>query len=114
MTEDVTLTQLAAEVIQLRQQLETMSQQLDMIYGAVARLADQISSAKPSSPQATPNPQPNPTLSPTAMMDPGNMLDALRQHATQLGLDISTETVEHLKTQTQTGSATDEEPTTTD
>jgi len=101
MTKEVTLAQLAAEMVQLRQQLETMNQRLDMIYGAVTRLTNQASPAQTAPAQTTPPPQPNPTMSAADMMSPDSMLDSLRQHAIQQGLDISTETVDRLKTQIQ-------------
>ncbi len=109
MTEEVTLAQLAAEMAQLRQQMETLSQRLDMIYGAVTRLADQSSPAKATSQATSAGPKSNPAMSPAAMMNPDSMLDTLRQNAVNLGLDVSEETVERLKSQTSTEPATDEQ-----
>ena len=40
MSDEVTLAQLAAEMAQLRRQMEMVNQRLDMIYGAVTRLAE--------------------------------------------------------------------------
>ncbi len=110
MTEEVTLAQLATEMAQLRQQMEAMNQRLDMIYGAVTRLADQTPPAKTAPPQATSKPEPksNPTLSPETMLNPDSMLDSLRQHAVNMGLDVSVETVERLKSPSLTKPAPDE------
>ncbi len=114
MTKDVTLAQLATEMARLRQQVEAMSQRLDMIYGAVTRLADQSAPAQSAPPQTMPgqarsNPQASPAMSAAAMMSPGSMLDALRQHANQLGMDVSVETVERLKRGSQPESSDSEE-----
>jgi hypothetical protein len=108
MAEEITLTQLAAEIAQLRRQIETMNQRLDMIYGAVTRLADQMTPTETPPPRPTKTPQPGPELSATAMMDPGGMLDALHQYAVKAGLDISQETVERLKRGERTEEATGE------
>ncbi len=146
MSTDVTLTQLAADIAQLRQQIEITNQRLDMIYGAVTRLAES-NSARPAGPPSIPpsggeagppsvppgggeeggvghrqniqlsaagTPEgtgnvarEQPTSSPSSstgaplsarmMMDPGSMLDSLRQYALDVGLEIPTETVDHLK-----------------
>jgi hypothetical protein len=112
MSDDVTLAQLAADIAQLRQQIAIVNQRLDMIYGAVTRLAD----AKPAGPSPAAgnaaNPQPRQTevkqqaapssvtdrpLSASMMMEPGGMLEALRQYAVDAGLNISFETVDRLK-----------------
>lgn len=122
MNNEVTLAQLAAEMAQLRQQLDVVNQRLDMIYGAVTRLAE----AKPvaSSPAANnfttsqasfedaeiergpkrPTRENNkfgqePVLSARMMMDPGGMLDSLRHYALNAGLDVSSETVDRLKSE---------------
>ncbi|MFQ5614524.1 MAG: hypothetical protein ACE5H9_20580 [Anaerolineae bacterium] len=109
MTEEITLAQLAAEIAQLRRQLETVNQRLDMIYGAVSRLADQAPPAgtAPSSPPSGPQPGAGP--SPMEIMSPGSMIDALRQRAIQLGLDVSDEAVERLKQQSEAETGSDEE-----
>lgn len=114
MTEETTLAQLAAEVAQLRQQLETMNQRLDMIYGAVTRLADQVSPARATPSQTKSGPQSRPVISPTDMMSPDSMLDSLHQYALQAGLDVPKESVENLKTHTHTVPDPDEESTTSD
>jgi hypothetical protein len=100
MTEEITLAQLAREIAELRRQVETVNQRLDMIYGAVTRLAEQ-GAPRPTTPA-------RPELSVAAMMDPGSMLDALHQFAVQAGLDVSKETVERLKYNPAAGEA--EEP----
>jgi hypothetical protein len=109
MTEEVTLAQLAAEITQLRQQINLINQRLDMIYGAVTRLADQSTPSKSTaSSQSNAEPQAGPKLSATAMMDPGSMLDALRQYAVESGLDIPQEMTERLKEDIPTESTADE------
>jgi hypothetical protein len=97
MTEEITLAQLAREIAELRQQVETVNQRLDMIYGAVTRLADQEASFPTTPPRPVPNRPAGPELSAASMMDPGSMLDALHEFAVQSGLDVSRETVERLK-----------------
>lgn len=110
MSEKVTLTQLAAEMSHLRQQLATINQRLDMIYGAVTRLANQNAPAQPPSPpHSASTPQSSPELPVSAMMDPDSMLDSLHQYAVKLGLDVSKESVERLKTETQNKSPVDKE-----
>jgi hypothetical protein len=102
MSDEVTLAQLAAEMAQLRRQMETVNQRLDMIYGAVTRLAEAQNSLT-STPvqrgqtQTAPAPGPGMSLTPQMMMDPGAMLDSLRQYAVNMGLDVSPETVDRLK-----------------
>jgi hypothetical protein len=131
MSNEVTLAQLAAEIGQLRQQIEMLSQHLDMIYGAVARLADakQLETslnsggadARGRGPQsaagggrqgpeeAAPSASTaNMPLSASMMMDPGNMLDSLRQYAVSLGMNVSAETVDRLKSDLPTGKSQDE------
>jgi hypothetical protein len=120
MSDEVTLGQLAAEIGQLRQQIETLSQRLDMIYGAVARLADARQST-PAPASTTPKedkPAEQPVsaspsvtgapLSANMMMDPGSMLNALHQYALKLGMDIPPETVDFLKSDRATGETPDE------
>ena len=112
MNDEVTLAQLATEMAQLRQQMEIMSQRLDMIYGAVTRLAETKQNVQSPIADNFANPpggktseQPGPPSSSTTsmpltaamMMDPSSMLDSLRQYALNAGLDISAETVERLK-----------------
>lgn len=84
-----TQTQLAADVAEIRQQLEQINQRLDQIYSVVARLA-------PPEP-AAPDRSSTPTLTAAMMMSPASMLESLRQHAANAGLDISTETAERLQ-----------------
>jgi hypothetical protein len=113
MSDETTLTQLAAEMAQLRQQLEIVNQRLDMIYGAVTRLAElQNASAntpvQSQPPKAAPAPPSGMQLTPEMMLAPGSMLDSLRQYAVSMGLDISPETVERLKSQSPGNEAEDE------
>jgi hypothetical protein len=102
MSDQVTLAQLAAEMAQLRQQIEIVNQRLDMIYGAVARLAD-VHNSSGNTPvqgkqaQTAPVPVSGMHLAPEMMLDPSSMLDSLRQYAVSMGLDVSQETVDHLK-----------------
>ena len=115
MSEEVTLAQLAAEVAHLRRQLDSVNQRLDMIYGAVTRLADQSSSAAPSSsPPRKTSSKPGPNLSPETMLSPDSMLEALRQHAVNMGLDVSQETVDRLKSQTRSDASAGEGQTNSD
>jgi hypothetical protein len=96
MTNEITLTQLTAAVEQLRQQVAQANQRLDMIYGAVTRSSE---SARPETNHAAKATSPSPTnpFSATMMMNPGDMLHSLRQHAQDLGLTISSEAVERLQ-----------------
>lgn len=100
MSDEVTLAQLAAEMAQLRQQIEIVNQRLDMIYGAVTRLAEAQNSPA-STPvqgeQAQAAPATSMPLTPEMMLSPSSMLDSLRQYAVSMGLDVSPETVERLK-----------------
>lgn len=93
MTDQNTLANLAAEVKQLRQQVEQANQRLDSIYGAITRLAEKTGPAS----AAKPSPAPTAPLSASMMMDPGSMLLSLRQHAQNAGLTISPETVDRLQ-----------------
>jgi hypothetical protein len=122
MTAEVILNQLADEVKQLRQQIAHVNQRLDMIYGAVTRLADAqtpFSSTPPSPPPPATTPQrssdktagnatneangdsskqtPYSALTASMMMDPGSMLASLHQHAVNAGLSLSTDTVDRLQ-----------------
>jgi hypothetical protein len=113
MSDEITLTQLAAEMAHLRQQLESVNQRLDMIYGAVTRLAEaQNASANTpvqgQPPKAAPAPPSGMQLTPEMMLAPGSMLDSLRQYAVSMGLDISPETVERLKSHSPGDEAKDE------
>lgn len=108
MTEDITLAQLATEIAHLRQQVELINRRLDMIYGAVTRLADQAPSTQTAPAQPTPAARSGPTFPASAMMDPSSMFEALHQYATQAGLDIPKETVERLKKDASTEAAEDE------
>jgi hypothetical protein len=105
MSDEITLAQLAAEMAQLRRQVEIVTQRLDMIYGAVTRLAEgqNVSAASPPV-------QPRPTqaapahemsFTPEMMLDPSSMLDSLRQYAVNMGLDVSQATVDRLKSQAE-------------
>jgi hypothetical protein len=115
MDSHATLAQLAAEVAQLQQQVEQVNQRLDMIYGAVTRLAETISgkaispagNGRPRSAPFLEEPEPRAAgnggkdgelpIAAAMMMGPGNMLESLRQHALKAGMDISAEAVERLK-----------------
>ena len=115
MSDDVTLAHLAAEMAQLQQQIELVKQRLDMIYGAVTRLADTKQNVQsprvdnlakgdkggeqPPSPAASTTSMP---LSASMMMDPGTMLVSLHQYAVNLGMDIPVETVDRLKSDVPT------------
>lgn len=100
MSDEVTLAKLAAEMAHLRRQIEIISQRLDMIYGAVTRLAE-AQNPPTSTPvqggQAQAAPATNMPLTPEMMLSPSSMLDSLRQYAVSMGLDVSSETVERLK-----------------
>jgi hypothetical protein len=104
MNDDTTLNQLAAEMAQLRQQIEQMNQRLDMIYGAVTRLTE----AKATTPSpveqwaresstAQPAAATGMSFSAQALLDPGSMLASLHQHAVQAGLTIPTGSMERLQ-----------------
>ena len=113
MTNERTLAQLTAEVAQLRQQVEESNRRLDMIYGAVTRLAEvQNASANTpvqgQPPRAASAPPSGMQLTPEMMLAPGSMLDSLRQYAVSMGLDISPETVERLKSHSPGDEAKDE------
>lgn len=111
MSEEVTLAHLAAEITTIRQQIETLNQRLDMIYGAVTRLADAQKSPAGSAPQveqAKSASASGSALSPEMMMDPGAMLDSLHQFAVSRGLDVSKETVDRLKSHPQADEASDD------
>jgi hypothetical protein len=113
MSNEVTLAQLAAELAQLRQQIDSLNQRLDMIYGAVTRLADSQKPAGTPPPAekttAASTPAGGMSLSPEAMMDPGSMLDSLRQYAVNMGLDVSQDTVERLKSHPPADEETDDQ-----
>lgn len=96
MTTEVTLSQLAAEVTQLRQQIEQANQRLDMIYGAVTRLTETGQSDTDPAPKKAPSSSTNP-FSAATMMDPGSMLHSLHQYAQDLGLTVASESVERLQ-----------------
>lgn len=105
MTEQITLTQLAAEMARLQKQVEQVNQRLDMIYGAITRLAETQPGSAPANPEHSneapavrrPAAPASPSFSAEMMMAPGSMLDSLRQFAQNAGLSISTATVERLK-----------------
>lgn len=106
------LVQLAAEVAQLRQQVEESNRRLDMIYGAINRLAEakpgqsasslaqpqslfeeaRPAAVKPGSQAAAGLP-----LSAQMLMGPDTMLDSLHQYALKAGLTLSLDGVERLK-----------------
>ena len=112
MNNEVTLAQLAEEMVQLRRQVEQVNQRLDMIYGAVTRLAE---AGREGPPPEADRPGPLPAssggngkarpasatsmpLSADMMMNPGGMLESLRQYAVRAGLEISPQSVDRLKT----------------
>lgn len=101
MNDATSITQLAAEMAQLRQQIEQMNQRLDMIYGAVTRLAE-------TAPHPPAEPLKHPTrsapavanevsFSAQALLNPGSMLASLHQHALQAGLTIPADSMERLQ-----------------
>jgi hypothetical protein len=118
MSNELTLAQLAAEVAQLRQQVEESNRRLDMIYGAINRLAE-VKTSQPSSNFATPQPlsqaaqqeetKPDPQSAPVAdlplsarmLMGPDTMLDSLHQYGLKAGLTLSLDGVERLKSELQ-------------
>jgi hypothetical protein len=103
MKDETALTQLAAEMAQLQQQIEQINQRLDMIYGAVTRLAEVKTPGRspvdrlagegsaPLTPAAA-----GTSFSAQALLDPGSMLASLHHHALKVGLTIPTESVERL------------------
>ncbi|MBE7555612.1 MAG: hypothetical protein HS126_31570 [Anaerolineales bacterium] len=102
MNDNAPLTQLAAEMAQLQQQIEQMNQRLDMIYGAVTRLAEAKATApSPVDPwakeTAASQRAAGMAFSAQALLDPGSMLASLHQHAVKTGLKIPTESVERLQ-----------------
>ena len=118
MTNELTLAQLATEVAQLRQQVEESNRRLDMIYGAINRLAE-AKTGQPSSSftngqtlsqgslqeNARNGAQPAPTtdlpVSARMLMGPDTMLDSLHQYALKAGLTLSLDGVERLKSELQ-------------
>ncbi len=94
MTLQDSLTHLTAEVTQLRQQLEQVNQRLDMIYGAVTRLAG---TGQPEPVFQKKSAAGAGLLSAATMMDPGSMLNSLRQYAQNAGLTIPPESIERLQ-----------------
>jgi glycine/D-amino acid oxidase-like deaminating enzyme len=114
MKDEVTLTQLAAEMAQLQQQIEQMNRRLDMIYGAVTRLAE--AKLQPQPPAAGQMKRPA-SLSSAAMsfpaqalLDPGSMLASLYQHAVKAGLTIPTDSMERLQAELPAAEANDDSP----
>lgn len=102
MNDNTPLTQLLAEMAQLQQQIEQMNQRLDMIYGAVTRLAEvKATTPSPVDPWAkeasTSQRAAGMSFSAQALLDPGSMLASLHQHAVKSGLKIPTESVERLQ-----------------
>jgi hypothetical protein len=102
MNDQVNLAYLAAQIEQLQQQMEQVNRRLDMIYGAINRMAEgQQSRALPASTQEPAFAQENSQrpladdsgtpLSARMMMDPGSMLASLYQYAQNIGLNVSPE-----------------------
>lgn len=114
MNDNMTFTQLAGAVVQLQQQIEQMNQRLDMIYGAVTRLAEAPTTWQPS---AAGHPASERTKSSTStagmsfsahtLLDPGSMLASLHQHAVNSGLAVTLDSVERLKADLPGAEATD-------
>lgn len=99
MNDPITLSHLADQMAQLQQQVEQMNQRLDMIYGAVTRLAEakaQPPAAGPLEPPAS-SPPAGMSFSAQAMLNPGNMLASLHQHALKAGLTIPNTAMERLQ-----------------
>lgn len=128
---DVTLAQLAAAIAGLQQQVLEVNRRLDMVYGAVNRLAETTGDSRPAAsglsqnfgvsgqgewpfaptpemwdaPAAGPAPRPEnsrvgtpaASLNMAKLMDPGSMLNSLRQYAVDAGLDVSADMVGRLK-----------------
>jgi uncharacterized coiled-coil protein SlyX len=86
MSNNVTLEQLAAELAQLRHQLEQVNQRLDTIYGAINRLSETQSTSSPDTPEPALS-----AMSAQTMMNPGSLLHSLRQHALEVGLELPNE-----------------------
>ncbi len=113
MNDNVTLTQLTAEMTQLQQQIEQVNQRLDMIYGAVTRLAEAKAAQSPVDHLGREQSAPPPpaaagmSFSAQALLDPGSMLASLHQHALKAGLTIPTESVERLQEELPVGAVND-------
>ncbi len=90
MNENVTLPQLAAELARLRQHFEQMNQRLDMIYGAVTRLAEAKTDAAGPLTRPTASSAADMAFPAQALLDPGSMLASLHQHALKVGLTLPT------------------------
>lgn len=99
---EITLAQLATGIAQLQQQIQEVTRRLDMVYGAVSRLAELNQDGRPA---AGPKTRPengragtsSASLNMAQMMDPGSMLDSLRQYAVDSGLEVSADMVDRLK-----------------
>lgn len=99
---EVTLAQLAASIAQLQQQIQEVNRRLDMVYGAVNRLAESNQDSQPpvgpkTRPEHSQAGTPSASLNMAKMMDPGSMLDSLRQYAVDSGLNVSADMVDRLK-----------------
>lgn len=99
---EVSLAQLAASIAQLQQQIREVNRRLDMVYGAVNRLAELNQDGRPmTEPKTRPEQSqagtPSASLNMAQMMDPGSMLDSLRQYAVDSGLEVSADMVDRLK-----------------
>jgi hypothetical protein len=113
MKNEVTLTQLAAEMAQLQQQIEQMNQRLDMIYGAVTRLAQTKTPPPPAADPVKWSASPSPaeiSFSAQALLDPGSMLASLHQHAVKAGLTIPTDSMERLQAELPAAEVNDDRP----
>jgi hypothetical protein len=108
--------QLVVEIAQLQQQIEQVNQRLDMIYGAVTRLAEskatvQLSAADSSASEWSaplPPAAAGMSFSTQALLDPGSMLASLHQHAVNAGLMVATDSVERLQAELPTGEVKDD------
>lgn len=99
---EVSLAQLAAGIAQLQQQIQEVTRRLDMVYGAVNRLAELNQAGRPAvGPETRPENgragTPPASLNMAQMMDPGSMLDSLRQYAVDSGLNVPVDMVDRLK-----------------
>jgi hypothetical protein len=99
-------------MVQLQQQIEQMNQRLDMIYGAVTRLAEAKSAVQPPAAAnhlaregsaSQPAAAAGMSFSAQALLDPGSMLASLHQHALNAGLAVAIDSVERLQAELPIG-----------
>lgn len=109
MNDKMTLSQLAAAMAQLQEQLEQMNQRLDMIYGAITRLAQpQPPAADPVKRSTSPSLAAEIPFSAHTLLNPGSMLASLHQHAVKAGLTIPTDSIERLQAELPVGEVHDD------